>query len=142
MSADSLALWLLAVLALILHGGTLVLLRDCSRKAAVWADGLAGRVSGLDDWFTATDAGIAELVAIGTDLADSLEVLSGGVDSHPMAAPPGPQDPLSTVLSLIASRMMPDLDGGATGPEWAIYEQQADAPPVFDIDDDGSPTAF
>ncbi len=132
----------LMTLLLVAHLATLHLLRGCGGLLGQMAGGFGTAEGELTEFMADSTRHFTELVAIGSDLADVLEsALDGGSTGAP-APVSGPVDLPSTILSLITSRMMEGLDGGTTGQERAVHEQQADTPPVIDLNDDGSPTAF
>ena len=143
MSFDLLALWVLGIVAFLTHLGTMWMLHACRQSLSVLSGGVGSSAEELREWSGDISQSLTEVCAIGSDLADLLESLADGLDRSQNTASAGPVDVPSTILSLIASRLMPDLDGGQTGQEWAIYEQQENAAPVFDVegyDDDATPT--
>jgi hypothetical protein len=84
---------------------------------------------------------LEEVVRIGSDVADALEGLVVGfsdVGSPPspvMARPPSLQD---TMIQLMVDRFLGGSDGGTTGQEWTVHQEQATT--TNDVDDESTTT--
>ena len=94
------------------HMMALRLLWDCSRQM----NGLSG---GIPEHLTVMDENMSEVIRIGSDLCDTVESLTAVSERSLTASPavlggePAPFDIGNTILSLIASKVMGEGNGGS-----------------------------
>lgn len=136
MDLQALSLTVIAGGILLAHLATLRLLMDCKSH-------LAGASTELDSRTSDFDRKLAELVHIGSDVADALEGVVSRISSSSnggVSVAAEPLDVKATVLSLITDRLMAGIDGIKTEPQRSIPEENDTTTPSDDVLDSESLT--
>jgi hypothetical protein len=121
MSIETLSFILLALGILGSHLATLRLLMDCKRDLSVSATDFNGSISAMNE-------AMMEVIRIGSDVADQMDSIAAGagVASVPTLSPK--VDLQTTIMSLIADKVIGGLDGNKTQSERTIYEENSTTP--------------
>lgn len=108
MTPEAFGIILLAVGILGAHMETLRLLRDCKRQLAVDASNFTDTLTDMSEGVT---EGIAELVRIGSDVADQVDTIGMAAPMASISAESAPLDVPSAIMSLIANQILGGNDG-------------------------------
>ena len=121
MTLEALTLNILAFGLLVSHLATLRLLMDC--KAT-----LNGESRNFSTFQAVVSDSVDELVRIGSDVADQIDRVAQGGSSvtSPVASPPF--DIQSTIISLIADKVMGGIDGSKTQQIRTVSEEDLTPP--------------
>ena len=108
-------------LLLVAHLATLRLLWHCNGH-------LSQAPSSMGQYISALNMGLDEVVRVGSDLCDGVEMLSAGVVSEPAPQVPVGDSVGNTILSLILGKVM-EANNGETQQSWAVHEDNAQTNP-------------
>ena len=137
MLLENVAFTLLALGILLAHLATLRLLAACKTE-------LTDHMTENHRRAELSAGHLEEVVRIGADVADALEGLVVGFGEQSGSNPAVLQRPASvqdTIMGLIVERFLGGFDGGTTGQEWTVHQEQEATTDDVDIESTTTDTA-